>query len=377
MAKLTWVTGVKVDFPGLLKEKLPSGNFRYRVRVEGNPRKRIPLHIDPDHQDFCEHYLAARQGVEIKANAAGQQAVAADNFRGLSPTDRSVRGSVAWLTFKHLDDLEKRVNAGLASPLTLKKRQLLFRQLRSEYGEYSLEMPTSAIIRLRDKMSATPASADSMVEGIRTMYRWAVERGICEFNPAAGVGKIDPGQGGAKPWTMTDLKKYRDFHRPGTTAHLCLTLFMFTACRISDAVLLGRRHEFDRGGIRALGWQPRKKGSALVEIPMAPPLYRATRAATVQGATYLLTEHGKPFKSPDALGQKFRKWCRTAGLDRRSSHGIRKAAGHLLAQEGCSQYQIMSIHGHTQAKTSEVYTKGVERWKMAADAMQTLEAMEW
>jgi len=37
----------------------------------------------------------------------------------------------------------------------------------------------------------------------------------------------------------------------------------------------------------------------------------------------------------------------------------------------------MSIHGHTQAKTSEVYTKGVERWKMAADAMRTLESMEW
>ena len=28
-------------------------------------------------------------------------------------------------------------------------------------------------------------------------------------------------------------------------------------------------------------------------------------------------------------------------------------------------------------KTSEVYTKGVERWKMAAYAMRTLETMEW
>jgi hypothetical protein len=28
-------------------------------------------------------------------------------------------------------------------------------------------------------------------------------------------------------------------------------------------------------------------------------------------------------------------------------------------------------------KPAEIYTKGVERWKMAVDAMRTLEAMEW
>ena len=56
---------------------------------------------------------------------------------------------------------------------------------------------------------------------------------------------------------------------------------------------------------------------------------------------------------------------------------FRKAAGHLLAQEGCSQYQIMSIHGHTQAQTSEIYTKGVERWRMTAETMKRLEGMDW
>ncbi|RJL02345.1 hypothetical protein D3P06_11375 [Paracoccus aestuarii] len=52
-----------------------------------------------------------------------------------------------------------------------------------------------------------------------------------------------------------------------------------------------------------------------------------------------------------------RRQSREEGLDNRSSHGVRKAAGHLLAQEGCSQNQIMTVHGHTQARTSEVYTR--------------------
>lgn len=94
------------------------------------------------------------------------------------------------------------------------------------------------------------------------------------------------------------------------------------------------------------------------KTPMEP---MARRAAKVQGETYLLNAKGVPFSTPDSLGAMFRRWCNDAGLDKRSAHGVRKAAGHLLAQEGCSQYQIMTIHGHTQAQTSEVYTRGAER----------------
>ncbi|MEM9524609.1 MAG: site-specific integrase, partial [Pseudomonadota bacterium] len=220
----------------------------------------------------------------------------------------------------------------------------------------------------------TPAAADSMIEALRSMYRWTCERGICDVNPAIGVARIDKGRGGAKPWTKDDIKVCRDIHPEGTTAHLCLTPFMFTACRIGDAVVLGRANEFERGGIRGLGRQPKRKGSAKVEIPMLPPLYRATRAATVQGPTHLSTKRGRPFSAPDALGQTLR---RGAGLEGRSSNGVRKAAGHLPAQAGYTQYQIMSIHGHTQARTSKAHTKGIERWRLAADAIRPLEATDW
>ena len=354
---------MKLDLPGLLKEPMPSGNVRYRVRVEGNKHRRIQLKVTPEHPDFLEHYRAARAGISLDPEA--------------EPDKRAVRGSLDWLVIKHIADLERKVEAGQLSPLTLKKRIGLLKKLRVQYGEYSLEMPTAKVVEFRDTMVDTPASADSMVEAIRSMYRWAISIGICDVNPAMGVAKIDTGRGGAVPWTTDDLKTYRSVHPEGTTAHLCLTLFMFTACRIGDAVVLGRSNEFERNGIRGLGWQPRKRGSAKVEIPMLPPLYKATRATTVQGPTYLLNAKGIPFQTPDSLGQMFRRWCREAGLEGRSSHGIRKAAGHLLAQQGCSQYQIMCIHGHTQAKTSEVYTRGVERWKLAADAMRTLESIDW
>lgn len=358
------VDPMKIDLPGLIRERLPSGALRFRVRVEGNKARRIRLTVNPDHPDFMEHYRAARRGISLEPKTA--------------PEDRVVKNSISWLTYKHETDLERKVKAGLVSPLTLKKRKLIMSRLRDTYGEYDMRMPQEKLIEFRDTLMDTPAWADSVIEGIRGMYRWAVDDlRLLEVNPAIGIGKIDKGKGGAVAWTPDDLKKYRNHHPVGTTANLALTLFMFTACRIGDAVSLGRENEFTQDGVLGIGWQPSKRGSAFVKIPMAPPLFKATRSTTVQGATYLLNDKGQPFSTPDSLGQMFRRWCREAGLKGRSSHGIRKAAGHLLAQEGCSQYQIMAIHGHTQAKTSEIYTKGVERWRMAADAMRRLEGMEW
>lgn len=354
---------MKIDLPGLLKERLPSGGYRYRVRVEGNKARRVRLNVGPDHPEFMEHYRAARVGISLTPETP--------------PDERALRGSIDWLVAKHLADLGKKVKAGQFSPLTLKKRRHLMKRFCDLYGPYSLNMPTAKIIELRDDMVATPAAADSMVEAIRSLYRWACDVGICDVNPAIGVRKIDRGNGGAVPWTADDLRQFRQHHVAGTKPHLALTIFMFTACRVSDAIRLGRKNEFTRDGVMGLSWQPAKRGSAKVEIPMMPPLYKATRAAAVVGDTYLLNRKGQPFSTPDSLGQMFRRWCVEAGLKNRSSHGIRKATGSFLAQEGCTQYQIMSIHGHTEPKTSAIYTQGAERWTLSKDAMQRFKTLEW
>jgi integrase len=337
--------------------------LRYRVRPEGNPKKKIRLNVSPDHPNFIEEYLTARAGFPPSPNA--------------DPASKAIPQSIEWLTIKYGQAMDTMVEAGLMHPATRKQRKGMLARFSKEYGDYALNMPSEKLVEYRDTLSSTPGAADNMIKSIRAMFVWAIDRGIAKVNPATGVGKINRGMGGAKPWTVDDLKAFKKKHPAGTTAHLCLTLFMFTACRISDAVRLGRHNEVVIDGVRALRWQPAKKGSAEVIIPMMPPLQRATRSASVIGETYLLTEYGKPFKSPEGLRNRLRKWCDEAGLQGLSSHGIRKATGHLFAHEGCTQYQIMTIHGHTQAKTSEVYTKGLERWRLAADAMKKLEGMEW
>lgn len=355
---------VKLKLPGLFADKRPSGSTRYRVRVEKRKWEKITLPVGPEHPSFMEHYLAARAG------RRPDHSPPVDQVRDVIPH------SVSWLTLRFEAWMESRVQARLLDPGTLKQRRAYYDRIRAEHGTKRMDMPKSKLLEFRDTMIDTPGAANNMVKAVRACYSWAVERDLVAENPALGIDNLKSGQG-AVPWSIDDLRQYRERHPIGTMAHLALTLFMFTACRIGDGYRLGRQNEAVVQGIRRLQWQPEKRGSALVDIPLLPPLERAISAMTVLGPTYLLTVHGQPFRSKNAFGNKFRDWVEEADLKNRSTHGIRKAAGELLALEGASQYHIMAIHGHTQAKTSEVYTSGVNRQRLATEAMKLLAHMDW
>lgn len=356
------VKPLKIDLPGLLIERTRAGAVFYRVRTEKDKTKRIALCVTPDHPAFMEHYRAARAGVRMEKP---QDAPA-----------KAIEQSLGWLTYQFADHMQARVAAGLMDRRTAHQREQFYARLRAEYGDKAIAMPRHKLIEFRDSMTATPGAADNMIKSVRALYAWAIDRGLATENPATSIGSINRGTG-ATPWTVEELRAFRGRHPIGTVPHLALTLFMFTACRLDDVIGMGRGNEAKRDGVTFLEWQPGKRGSAAVSVPIMPPLARAIAAQKIIGPTYLLSGLGKPFASGAAFGNKFRVWVDQAGLTDRSPHGIRKAAGELIALEGASQYHIMAVHGHTQAKTSEIYTRGVDRAKLANEAMQMLSSMDW
>lgn len=358
---------MRVDLPGLLIEAHRNGTPRVRVRVKGAKARRITLPVGQDHPDFLQHYEAARDGREY---TPGKR--------------RVVERSLDWLCGLYLDYLEKMVEAGQASRATLNQRRSVLTRFcdhldedGDRYGLADMDMPPFAIVAVRDAWAHTPGAADNLIKTVRAVFKFAQKRDMIAANPAAGIEAINISKGGAKPWTLADLKAFRDRHPKGSTARLWLTLTAFTACRIGDARTLGRGHEVQRGGATFLEWQPGKKGSAPVSIPMLPALHEATRAVTVIGPTYLLNDKGRPFASVEALRVRVQRWITEAGLTGLSAHGIRKAVAELLAENGATQHQIMAVLAHTQAKTSEVYTKGVDRRNLASSAMQAMAGLDW
>lgn len=355
---------MRVNLPGLVIERQRSGALRYRVRPIGNTKKRVLLTVTPDNPAFLAHYTAARHGDPMP------QATKAEPK------------TLQWLVDRYLAHLAQKAKAGLGSHHTLDQRKSLLRRFcamvdpqGTPYGELHMLAPTTALVKARDKWMDRPAEADNLIKAIRAMYSWAEEAGEIHQNPAKGIRKIHKPGGGAKPWTADDLRKFTQHHPIGTTAYAWLALSIATGCRIDDARQLGRKHETEIDGQLWLAWQPGKRGSAPVEVPMMPLLVAAIRALKVQGATYLLTEYGRPF-AYGGLGNRVRDWCNQAGLQGKSAHGVRKALAELLAEAGCSQHQIMAVLSHTQAKTSEVYTKGAQRRILAGQAMRALSGIK-
>lgn len=349
---------MRVDFPGLLREPLPSGGTRYRVRVEGNKARRITLSVTPEHPDFAEHYYAARRGVKLAK---------ADPIEAERPQ------SLAWLISLYEDHMSVQVSANMLSPLTYKQRAHILKRLKNAYGAKPMQMGRVHVVNLRDSLAHTPGAADNTVKTVRAMFAWAVQRGIVPENPADGVGKINPGGKGAKPWTTADLRRYLSAHPRGTMAHRYLTLLTFTACRISDAVWLGSDQVDNDGGEAWLEWQPVKAGSSFVSIPMLPPLAEAVDG--LEGP-FIRRESGDPFTSPEGLRNRLQKWVRQAGLADRSSHGVRKAAATLLSENGATEHQIMAVLGHSSPRTSEVYTRSAQRRRLARDGLSGL-SIDW
>ncbi len=346
---------MKIDYPGLLIEPLPSGNTRYRVRVEGERARRIRIYCGPDHEDFQRQYLAARRGEQPEPLKVA--------------SDYAKRGSIGWLVNRYLEFLGKRVEAGTTSPKTLKKKKNLLTRLLVE-PDKRLFIPQEKLIEMHDAMASTPAQADAFIEAVAVMYDWAIYRGHVKSNPARGIDRVYEKGDGATPWNVENVRQFLAHHKIGTKPYVAISLLLWTGCRIEDTTVLGRKHECVIDGVEAIRWQPSKKGSSEVTVPLFPALKDATRAPKVQGETYLLGWRGKPYSSGDSASSMFIRWCRAAGLKDRSAHGVRKGLGELLAELGCTPYEVMAILGHSDVRTSQVYTRRFERWKLAVGAME-------
>lgn len=88
-----------------------------------------------------------------------------------------------------------------------------------------------------------------------------------------------------------------------------------------------------------------------------------------------MTEHGKPF-SVAGFGNWFREQCEFAGV-RKRAHGLRKAAGGLLAEMGCTENEIMAVLGHADERTTAIYTRSASRRMLAKSAMNKMARFKW
>jgi integrase len=336
----------------------PNGNDRYYVRKPGRAKIRIR-----------EEFQDARGNITAKFMVAYFDAIDSLSAQAVVSVPETPREKTFnWLVDRYFQSEEfKRFDA-----LTqVDKRSVLKR-----YCETAGELPYASLRKAdveasRDKRSATPGAADKLVKYLRSLFNWAIDKKNATTNPALKIAKINESEGW-HTWSPAEVTTYRERHKIGTKARLALELMLNVGARISDAARLGRQHE-DAGWLKFVAWKNRnKKTRKTIVCPITSDL-RAALAATETGdMTYLVTENGKAF-TINGLGNKMRDWCNEAGLPQCSSHGLRKAAAVVLAENGATAPELCAIFGWSKLETAEIYIRAARQRVMVENAFARLD----
>jgi integrase len=279
-----------------------------------------------------------------------------------APTKAS-KGTLGWLIDRYFDSL---TFANLA-PGTQRARRSILNSVKKTGGNLPLaKISRGTVVAGRDRRKDTPAAAANFVKAMKSLFAWAVEGEHMSVNPVADLKNPAPKTDGHHTWTIDEVRKYLAYHEPGTRAHLALVLLLLTGMRISDVILFGRQHVRN-------GWAHYRsvKTGIEVDFPVLAPLAAAIANTTTGDLTFLITEHGGPFKSAASFGNWFRKQCVAAKVPGRA-HGLRKAGATIAAENGASDQQLMAMWGWTDARQASLYTRKANRGKLAGEAARML-----
>jgi len=206
---------------------------------------------------------------------------------------------------------------------------------------------------LMDSLAAKPGSANSVLDALRAMCRWAMgPRELLERDPTLGVAHFEQGEG-HKPWTPEQLQCAED-HFAGMLRR-AFFLMRFTGQRISDVVRLGWT-DIDDGGFSLR----QKKTGVRPWCPIFPELEAEIATWERRPGPFLLQENGRPFTT-NLLWKVFDA-ARAAHpiLDGAVPHGLRAVAVIRLRQAGYSIAQISDMIGMSPPMV-ERYSRHADR----------------
>jgi integrase len=240
--------------------------------------------------------------------------------------------------------------------------------LEADFGDIAVKHANREwIVELRDGMAATPRAADQMVQVLRILLDYALDRPSqykLEFNAARDVKSINV-QEHRKPWPDALVDAFRNTAYPGL--RLVVELGMGTGARIGDCcAMLWSNYDGKK-----LTWRQIKTKRA-VTVPVTAELKAALDRAPREAAVIATTKTGRPWR-PDHLGPELQRAVEALGYSGYSFHGLRHRTGKLLADAGCTPHEIAAVLGHKSLAMVGLYTEGADQEALASAAIVKLE----
>ncbi|WP_068316526.1 tyrosine-type recombinase/integrase [Polycladidibacter hongkongensis] len=246
--------------------------------------------------------------------------------------------------------------------------------LERRLGEFPAStINTRVMVEIQDSLSDRPSTANHAMSVYRTLFKWGLLRGFNASNPAENIEKIKHETQKARPWPDWAIQLAADHARWEIRTFVYLGLY--TGQRTSD--ILGMRlADIKNDRIRVIQDKTRKE----LWIPIHNSLQPTIRDCRERGHIYLITRHNGAPLDPGGframftreMGKPLTSRIRSEGF---KPHGLRASAASRLKQIGCSNGQISSITGMSNAMV-ERYTQQYEQLKTAETAIALWENAE-
>lgn len=332
-----------IDLPWVQRFRDRHGHWRHYYRRPGYPRVKL-------REPGSDGFLAAYEG-------AGREK--ATEGAGAKRTDPGSIDALVIAYYRSAEFSDLRASTQRAHRNSLERFRAKFGSLRVKTIK-----PTN-LNKIYHGMAKTPAAASNLRKRLRAIFQLAVDLGWRDTNPVIASRRVKYRTKGFTPWSEADIAAYEAKWPTGSRERLALALLLYTGQRRSDVVTMGSQHvKAGRIHVKQI------KTGAVLWIPLHPKL-RMEIAAAPLGMNFILTAYGVPF-SAAGFTAWFGEKAKQAGLDGRTPHGLRKAAGRRLAEAGCTGKQIAAVLGHTTLAEVDRYTRDADQAGLADEAMARL-----
>jgi integrase/recombinase XerD len=326
------------------------GNLRYYVRVGGRRKVRIRGLFGTE--EFMAAYNSAVSGILTSKKA----------LRYGSPKGSFGHTCLLYYASAEFTRLDRSTRSW--------RRRALDRICENYANDPIIGMKPKHVRRLRDELANKPGASRNRLKALKALFHWAVESGVVEDDPTRDIKPISYLTKGHHTWSSQEIDAFERQHPIGTQARLAMALMLFTACRVEDVVRLGPQHIHD-GWLQYTQAKNEHRKPVRIDIPVFSDLAAIIRQTPSGNMTFLVTQYGRPF-TVKGFSNKFKDWCREAGLPHCASHGLRKTCATRLAESGATEQEIMAILGHQTTEQVTRYTKAVNKKLLASSGMSKL-----
>lgn len=330
----------------------PDRHGKRRWRFRGKGGFTAELGTDWGSEDFARRYAEAENGQRTKSGAGASKTIPG-SFNDL----------VAQFYALHFPTIQ---------PATRKDYRAVIEPLRLKHGTKQVaRFAKIDAMKIKSSLAETPALANKTLKRLAQLMDLAVDIGFRKDNPVKSVERYKLNSAGFHTWDEGEISRFYDVYEPGTVAHLCMTLMLYTGASRADAVKLGWGN-IKEGRIEYRRQKTRKNPNGiLVSIPVHEFLAETLQTVQQGSFTFLGTIQGKA-RTATGLGTAMRKWCDKAGLPLCSSHGLRKAICRRIIEAGGQPHELMSVSGHITLAEAQRYAEAFGRKGLADSAIGRL-----